>query len=82
MIKTNRLKKLAGIITEHHGKEVANAGEYRVELDGDTLYFYDGENTVRMEIPADNLHDIVIDLMDSVPQFKDMRDSYYRDTSY
>lgn len=78
----NRLKKLAGIITEHHTKEVAAAGEYHVELDGDALYFYDGENTVRMDIPANDLHDIVLDLMINVPQFKDMHDAYYKDTSW
>jgi len=65
----SRLKKLAGVIKESHGKVVAKSGEFKVEHNGDTLYFYDGENTVRMDIPVDDLFDIVINLMRNIPDF-------------
>jgi hypothetical protein len=64
----NRLKKLAGVITEDHGHIVAEGGEFHVELDGDVLYFYDGEATVRMEIPVDDMVDIINDLVEVVPE--------------
>jgi hypothetical protein len=64
----DRLKKLAGIITEHHGHIVAEGGEFHVELDGDVLYFYDGEATVRIDIPVDDMVDIINDLIEAVPE--------------
>lgn len=64
----NRLKKLAGLITEHHGHIVAEGGEFHVELDGDVLYFYDKTATVVFEIQVDVMVDIMSDLIDSVPE--------------
>lgn len=60
----NRLKKLAGLITEHHGKEVAAAGEFRVEKSGVTAYIYKGSKML-LEIPYGNLLDIAIELAES-----------------
>lgn len=61
--------KLAGIlnevaVNESHGQVVAKAGEFKVEHDtsGDVFYIYDGENTVRVDIPYDDFKAMVIQL--------------------
>lgn len=68
----NRLKKLAGLITEHRGHLVAKGGEFHVELDGDVLYFYDktaiDAYSYVFEIQVDDMVDIINDLVDVVPE--------------